>query len=102
MSEPTIYGPGDDDYGRPKVVALTAVTEAKREFNNAAAVAFCEDLLSRAKSGEIKHLAVAAMSADNKVQHAWSSAEGVRTVTMVGGITMLQHEYIRLVVSYDE
>lgn len=52
-------------------------------------VEFVEDLLVRAKGGEIEALAVAIVESDGSTNTAWAWDKGVDSARLVGGSTVL-------------
>lgn len=60
---------------------------------NEACIALCEELLAKAKAGEIKHVATVVQYHDDVIEHAWSAGEKIRQVSMLGGIEALKMDY---------
>jgi hypothetical protein len=64
---------------------------------NPRCIAYCERLLELARSGEIVAVATVQQHSNNGIAHGWCAHTRVRQTSMVGGIAVLQHEYIDMV-----
>ena len=71
------------------MMEIVSIGEAKRPGNEAA-ITFLEDLLERARSGEVIHVAVAVYNFDDTTSTGWSTASHVRLTTMLGAIEHLK------------
>jgi len=57
-------------------------------------VEFLEDLLRRAKEGELSCVAVAATTRENQVVTGWSKSGFTPPFTVVGGIELLKRDFM--------